>query len=296
MSSPTDTRAPAETPPPTAGHGAADEGTPELARPQVKLAEAIALGALHGPAELMPISSSGHVALVPWLLRWDYARADPDVRKAFEVALHAGTAAALLITLRAEVAETVTGMTLRRAAWLAVASAPAALVGFTLEGPIERRLGTPPTIAGGMIGGAVAMALADRKPQQRPADDAGWSDAAWLGIAQACALYPGVSRNGATLTAGRLRRFSREDANRLSRLLALPVIGGATGLKSLRLARRGLPPATGLPFAAGAAASFASTLLSTRVIRQVERDRSLAPYWGYRLALGGVALARAARG
>ena len=296
MSSPTDTRPPAETPPRPAGHGSAAEGKTEPARPQVKLGEAIALGALHGPAELMPISSSGHVALFPWLLRWDYARADPDVRKAFEVALHAGTAAALLITLRAEVAETVTGMTLRRAAWLAVASAPAALVGFTLEGPIERRLGTPPTIAGGMIGGAVAMALADRKPQQRPADDAGWADAAWLGIAQACALYPGVSRNGATLTAGRMRRFSREDANRLSRLLALPVIGGATGLKSLRLARRGVPAGTALPFAAGAAASFASTLLSTRVIRQVERDRSLAPYWGYRLALGGVALARAARG
>jgi undecaprenyl-diphosphatase len=264
--------------------------------PQVKLGEAIALGALHGPAELMPISSSGHVALVPWLLRWDYSRADADVRKAFEVALHAGTAAALLITLRDEVAETVTGMTPRRAAWLMVASAPAALVGLTLEGPIERRLGTPATIAGGMIGGAVAMALADREPQQRSDDDASFTDAAWLGLAQACALYPGVSRNGATLTAGRLLRFSREDANRLSRLLALPVIGGATGLKSLRLLRRGLPPGTALPFAAGAAASFASTLLSTRVIRQVERDRSLAPYWGYRLTLGGIALARAARG
>jgi undecaprenyl-diphosphatase len=264
-------------------------------RPQVKLSEAIAFGALHGPAELMPISSSGHVALVPWLLNWDYSRADPDVRKAFEVALHAGTAAALLITLRHEVAETLTGLTFERAGWLAVASAPAALVGLVLEGPIERRLGTPATIAAGMIGGAVAMALADRQPQQRSADEAGWADAVWLGVAQACALYPGVSRNGATLTAGRLLRFARTDANQLSRLLALPVIGGATALKSLRLARRGLPAGTAPAFAAGAGVSFASTLLSTRVIRQVERDRSLAPYWGYRLALGAVALARAAR-
>jgi undecaprenyl-diphosphatase len=264
--------------------------------PQVTLAEAVALGALHGPAELMPVSSSGHVALVPWLLRWDYSRADPEVRKAFEVALHAGTAAALLIALRHEVRDTITGMTIARAGWLALATAPAALVGLVLEGPIERRLGTPGTIAIGMIGGAAAMAVADRRPQERSEDDADWGDALWLGLAQACALYPGVSRNGATLTAGRLRHFTREDANRLSRLLALPVIGGATGLKSLRLARRGLPRATAPAFAAGAAVSFVSTLLSTRAIRQVERDRSLAPYWGYRLALGGLALARVARG
>jgi undecaprenyl-diphosphatase len=263
--------------------------------PQIKLGEAVALGALHGPAELMPISSSGHVALVPWLLAWDYSRADPDVRKAFEVALHAGTAAALLITLREEVAKTVTDMTLARAGWLAVASAPAALAGLVLEGPIERRLGTPATIAAGMIAGAVAMALADREPEQRSADDAAFSDAVWLGVAQACALYPGVSRNGATLTAGRLLRFARTDANRLSWLLALPVIAGATGLKSLRLLRRGLPAQTAPAFAAGAGVSFASTLLSTRVIKRVDRGRTLTPYWGYRLALGAVAMAHAVR-
>ncbi len=262
---------------------------------QIPLGQAIALGALHGPAELMPVSSSAHVALVPWLLDWDYARADPDLRKAFEVALHAGTAAALLIALRDEVGEIVAGLTAERAAWLALASAPAGLVGLVLEGPIERRLGTPSTIAVGMLGGAAAMALADRAAQTRSRGDAGWTDALVLGLAQACALYPGVSRNGATLTAGRARRFAREDANRLSRLLALPVIGGATGLKLARLARRGLPPGTAVPFAAGAATSFVSTLLSTRVIRKVERDRPLTPYWTYRLALGGVAAARATR-
>jgi undecaprenyl-diphosphatase len=278
----------------TAGTAAAATGG-ESRAPQITLAEAVALGALHGPAELMPVSSSGHVSLAPWLLRWDYARADPDVRKAFEVALHAGTAAALLIALRDEVRDTVAGMTAARAGWLALATAPAGLVGLVLEGPIERRLGTPATVAVGMIGGAAAMAVADRRPQERREDDAGWADALWLGLAQACALYPGVSRNGATLTAARLRRFAREDANRLSRRLALPVIGGATGLKALRLARRGLPPATAPAFAAGAAVAFASTLACTRAIRQVERDRSLAPYWTYRLALGGLALGRSAR-
>jgi undecaprenyl-diphosphatase len=257
---------------------------------------ALTLGALHGPTELMPVSSSAHVTLVPFLLGWnDYLGADPDLRKAFEVALHAGTAVALLIGLRDEVSATVRGMTPAQAAQLVVSSAPAAVVGFTLEKPIERRLGTPATIPIGMIAGALALGWADRSPRERTSREAGMRDAVWLGIAQACALMPGVSRNGATLTAARRRRFARVDANRLSRHLALPVIGGATLLKSLRLARRGLPAGAALPFALGAAASFASTLVSTRVIRAVERDSSLAPYVVYRLALATVVLARAAR-
>lgn len=259
---------------------------------RIGLGQALALGALHGPAELLPISSSGHMALVPWLARWDYAEADPDVRKAFEVALHAGTAAALLIALRGEALETVRTLSVGSAGRLALSSLPAAAVGFALEGPIERRLGTPATIAVGLIAGSAAMAWADRREQARAFADAGWRDAWWVGLAQACALMPGVSRNGATLTAGRLLRFARVDANRLSRHVALPVIGGATGLKLLRLARRGLPPGAAVPFAAGAGASFASTLLSARLIGQVERDRALTPYAAYRTALAAVVLAR----
>jgi undecaprenyl-diphosphatase len=256
---------------------------------------ALVLGALHGPAELMPISSSAHVTLVPYLLGWDYAQADPELRKAFEVALHAGTAVALLIGLRDEVGDTVRAMTPGLAAQLVVASLPAALVGFTLEKPIERRLGTPATIPLGMAAGAAAMAWADRSPRTRSAREAGMRDALWLGIAQACALVPGVSRNGATLTAARRRRFATVDANRLSRHVALPVIGGATLLKSLRLIRTGLPEGMAVPFAVGAGASFVSTLLSTRVLRAVEREASLSPYVVYRLAMAAVVLARAAR-
>src|SRR5207245_500876 len=137
----------------------------------------------------------------------------------------------------------------------------------------------------GLRGGALAMAWADRTPQARDSMDAGMRDALWLGLAQASALIPGVSRNGATLAAARLRRFTREDANRLSRHVALPVIAGATALKTVRLRGRGLPPRAGLPFALGAAASFASTLSSTWLIKQVERDRSLLPYAVYRLGL-----------
>src|SRR5690242_13649658 len=86
----------------------------------LSLGQAVALGALHGPAELLPISSSGHIALVPWLLSWDYVNLDSELRKAFEVTLHAGTAAALLITLRDEVGEAVFGLNARRALLIAL--------------------------------------------------------------------------------------------------------------------------------------------------------------------------------
>jgi undecaprenyl-diphosphatase len=263
--------------------------------PAIAVSEALVLGALHGPAELLPISSSGHITLIPWLLDWDYCAVDPEVRKAFEVALHAGTAAALLITLRPEVSDALRGMTPRLAELILLSFLPPAIVGYTLERPIERRLGTPPTIALGLICGSVAMARADRARQSRTSHDAGRADALWLGLAQACALLPGVSRNGATLAAARRRGFTREDANKLSRHVALPVIAGATLLKSVRLARRGLPSRSALPIALGAGASFASTLGSTWLIRQVERDRSLLPYAAYRLGLASLVLGRLAR-
>jgi undecaprenyl-diphosphatase len=253
---------------------------------------ALALGALHGPAELLPISSSGHITLVPWLLDWDDDELDDELRKAFEVALHAGTAVALLIALQDEVREAVHDLDGRRLALIAFSFAPPAIVGLSLERPIERWLGTPLTIALGLIAGSIVMAWADRAPQERHHEEAGAIDALWLGVAQTCALVPGVSRNGATLTAARLRRFTRADANRLSRHIALPVIAGATLLKFVRLARRGLPRGTTAPFAAGAAASFVSTLGSTWLIQQVERDRSLLPYAAYRTALAAVVLLR----
>ncbi len=260
----------------------------------LSVSQAIALGVLQGPAELLPISSSGHVTAIPWLLGWRYEELDEELRKSFEVALHAGTAAALLIVLRDEVEDAVRDLDGRRLALVALSFAPPAVVGYGLERQIERHLGTPRAVAAGLIGGAVIMAIADRAPQTRRHQEAGATDAVWLGVAQACALVPGVSRNGATLAAARLRRFARADANRLSRHAALPVIAGATLLKGLRLRRRQLEPGTGGAFAAGAAASFASTLVSTWLIRQVETDRSLLPYAVYRIALATVMIRRLA--
>lgn len=264
----------------------AEDRPPADAR--LPLRHAVALGVLHGPAELLPISSSGHVTLVPWLARWPYAQLDPDLRKAFEVALHAGTALALLIGLRDEVADVACRLDRRRVQLIGLSFAPAGLLAFVFERPIERRLGTPATIAAGLAVGSLGMALADRAPQERVREQAGWRDALALGVAQATALVPGVSRNGATLAAARWRRFTREDANALSRHAALPLIVAASALKGVRLTQRGIPPRTGAALAAGAAASFASTLASTWLIKQVERDRSLAPYAAYRLGLAAV--------
>ena len=263
-------------------------------RPRLAIWQAAALGALHGPTELLPISSSGHTTLVPWLLGWPYAELDPELRKAFEVALHAGTAAALLVALRTEVEEAVGDLDRRRVQLVALSVAPPAALALLLERPIERRLGTPATIAVGLLAGSALMALADRAGGQasggRPRGGA--LDAVWLGLAQAAALIPGVSRNGATLAAARLRGFGRADANALSRHVALPIISAASALKGYRLLRRGMPPRALAPFVVGSGAAFASTLTSTWLIRQVERDRSLAPYAAYRTVLAAVVLRR----
>jgi undecaprenyl-diphosphatase len=261
----------------------------------LRSSQALALGALHGPAELLPVSSSAHVSLLPWLLDWDYELLDQELRKTFEVALHAGTAAALLITLREEGLETLRELSPRLIGLTVLTFTPSAVIGYALERPVERYLGDPLTIAVALTAGAVAMARADRMPQRRHTQDAGAGDAFWIGIAQACALVPGVSRNGATLAAARARRFTRQDANRLSRHAAVPVIAGATFLKTVRARRRGLPREVRLPFALGAAASFVSTLAFTWLIHQVERDRSLRPYAAYRIALAVVVFRRLAR-
>jgi undecaprenyl-diphosphatase len=257
-----------------------------MSRPRparLRLAEALALGALHGPAELLPISSSAHTELIPWLLGWEYAELDPDLRKAFEVALHAGTAAALLVVLRDEVGEVARSPDARRVVLLVGSFVPPALIGYLLERPIEQHLGAPRPMAFGLLAGAAAMAAADAiGSSDRTRHDAGLADALALGVAQACALMPGVSRNGATLAAARLRGFARADANVLSRHIALPIIGGAAMLKARRLARRGLPPGAGRGFVGGIAAAFASTLASKRLLRD---DRALWPYAAYRALL-----------
>jgi undecaprenyl-diphosphatase len=250
--------------------------------------EALALGLLHGPVELVPVSSSGHVAGIPWLLGWEVARWDGDRRKELEVALHAGTALALLLAAARPKR--------LRPGLLAAAVLPPAVAGLTLERAIERRLGTPVTLSVGLLAGALALVLADRTPGRRGADDATIADGAWLGLAQAAALIPGVSRSGATLAAARWRGFARGDASRLSWEVALPVLLGASGLKAWRLGVRllesqrlkGSDPVQVL--AAGAGGAFVSTLAVAGAIG-IERRAPLWPWAAWRAGLAAAILA-----
>jgi undecaprenyl-diphosphatase len=253
---------------------------------------AVALGIVQGPAELLPVSSSAHIVLVPWLAGWEWEEIDPELRKSFEVALHAGAAAALLIGQRRLILEELRGFDGHRALLLGLSFLPAAIVGYTLERPIERRLGGPRATAYGLLAGAGAMLLADTRPQRRGRGEATAADGLALGMAQAAALAPGVSRNGVTLAAARWRGFSRDQANLLSRTIALPIIVGATALKGARLARRGTTPRLRRSLAVGVGTSFASTLASQRLIGLVERDRALWPYAAYRVALAAAVLAK----
>jgi undecaprenyl-diphosphatase len=256
---------------------------------------AVALGIVQGPAELLPVSSSAHIVLIPWLAGWDWDSIDPEVRKSFEVALHTGAAAALLIGQRRVILDELREFDSRRALLLTLSFLPAAIVGYALERPIEQRLGGPRATAYGLLAGAAAMLIADNRPQRRGRGEATPADGLALGIAQAAALAPGVSRNGVTLAAARWRGFSRNQANLLSRTIALPIIVGATALKGSRLARRGSSPQLRRSLAVGAAASFASTLASQRLIGLVERDRALWPYAAYRAGLAAAVLAKLRR-
>jgi undecaprenyl-diphosphatase len=258
------------------------------------LRHALALGLLHGPAELLPISSSGHVTLVPWLAGWPYERLAPELRKSFEVALHAGTAAALLLREYAE--GELTQHSRARVALLAVAAAPPAAVGYALHERIEQRLGTPSTIAAGLIGGSLALAGAEararRSRARRKALDATLTDGLALGVAQALALMPGVSRSGATFAAARARGFAAVQAERLSLSAGLPVLVGAALLQSAKLLRRGLPARMRPALALGAGAAFASTLLTPALLDSERRAKAALAASLYRAALAALVIAR----
>jgi undecaprenyl-diphosphatase len=257
--------------------------------PAPSAAHAAILGLVHGPAELLPISSSAHTTLVPWLARWPEARMRADAAKTLQVALHAGTLIGQIARDRRELRRSLASIDGRRAALIAAATLPAAACGLVLEGPIERRLGTPRAIAVGLLGGGAAMALADaRGGQARTAADAGVADGLALGLAQAAALAPGVSRSGATLAAARALGFARRDAALLSSQISFPVIAGAVALKTRRLLSARRADQRHGPLAAGAAAA----LLSALVCPRPQAGARLLPYAAYRAALAGVVVGR----
>jgi undecaprenyl-diphosphatase len=233
----------------------------------------------------LPVSSSGHLVLVPALMGWPYARLDAELRKTFEVALHAGAGVALAWLMREELAED-----LRDRLGTALLAGPAAVAGLALEPMIQSRLSDPKVAAAAQIASGLALAAADVKRPLRGRTPTGLLYVLSVGLAQAVALVPGVSRNGATLTAARALGAGRRDAVRLSWRAGLPIIAGAAALKGARLRRRGLDPQLRAPFAAGAAAAFASTLAAAPLRRATERSWLLLG--AYRVALGAIALRR----
>lgn len=249
------------------------------------LPEALAYGLLQGPTELLPISSSGHLVLAPHLLGSDYVSLDPELKKTFEVALHAGTAAALVIVLHDEVIEAISELDGRRIGMIVSSLAPAAVAALGLEKVIEGKLSRPEVVVVGLVAGSVAMAWADRQRGSRPRADADWRDGLALGFAQAIALIPGVSRSGSTIVAARARGFDRLSASELSMHVALPVIAGATLLKGVRLRQHGLPAGMRAPLLIGTLGAFASSLASARLLASKNRGRGLIKYVIYRLAL-----------
>ena len=218
------------------------------------------------------MSSSGHVVLLPHLLGWDYVELPADVRKTVEVALHAGSAPALVLALR--------GQRLGDLRLLALTFAPPAVAGLLLESFIEERLGSPRSVAVAQALAGAALLVADRAPERRTTASA--MDHLAVGAAQALALAPGVSRSGAALTVARLRGLSREAAAGLALRAAIPVTAGAGLLKGVRIAERGAPPGLQGALAAGMAASFVSALAALPLARRT-RWRGLAVY---RIALG----------
>jgi undecaprenyl-diphosphatase len=267
------------------------EGRPRATRAtRLPLHHALLLGLVQGPTEVLPVSSSAHIALLPRLAGWPHAERDAELRNTLEVALHAGTAVALALALRGELGRALRELDGGTFVSTSLALAPPALVGYLLERRLERRPSTPRALAAGLALGGAAMALADSRGGTRKLADAGPRDGLALGFAQALALLPGVSRNGAALTAARARGFAREDARTLSWRAGLPVIAGAAGLKAYRLARRGTTPGAVPALAVGAGAAFLSTLACAPLIRPGGRGRALWPFALYRAGLALAAI------
>jgi undecaprenyl-diphosphatase len=249
-------------------------------RGRLSVRQAVVLGLIQGPTEVLPVSSSGHLVLIPALLDWPYARLPADVRKAFEVALHTGAGLALLWLLREDAKAAA-----RDPVGTALLTAPAAAIALAFEDKIEERASDPRVTAMAQIVAGAALGATGAVPQSQGLTVLGFG---YIGLAQAAALVPGVSRNGATLTAARALGLDREAAARVSWRAGLPIIGGATVLKLVRLWQRGLDRDLRVPFAAGAAAAFGSTLLASPLLR-IRRQRLIA---AYRVALGAFALHR----
>jgi undecaprenyl-diphosphatase len=270
--------------------------------------EALLLGVVQGLTEFLPISSSGHLILVPWLLDFRYLEQHDEFNKTFDVALHAGTLLAVLAYFRVEIAvllrSAVTSVRKRRItepserlAWLiALATFPAAAIGAVATDTIENDLGEPWQIAILLAVFGVLLWLADRLPQRREMEQLSWRGALGIGLAQAVALAPGTSRSGVTITAGRFLGLTRDAAARFSFLMLAPVTLGAVLFKGVEVARDGLPPDSAGPVIVGIASAAISGFAAIWVLLRYLRTHGYGIFVWYRLIAASMVLLLIATG
>jgi undecaprenyl-diphosphatase len=265
----------------------------------VGILQAIVLGLVQGATEFAPVSSSGHLILVPWMFGWMLI-GDTDVQKSFDVALHVGTLIGALIYFRNDVARyasawfrSVAARRMstpdERIAWaLVVGTIPGAIVGAFFENVIQEKLGAPWLIAVMLVSFGLLLVFVDRRAHRdRPFDSIGPKEGLLLGTAQALALQPGVSRSGVTITAARAMGLDRESAARFSFLLSLPIIAGAGAYKAVDLAQTGLQGHAG-EFVAGVVASAISGFVVIwGLLRYLKRHDFTVFLW-YRVAVAAL--------
>jgi undecaprenyl-diphosphatase len=271
--------------------------------------QALVLGLVQGATELLPISSSGHLILVPWLGDWTYLEEHDQFNQTFDVGLHLGTLFAVVGYFRHDIAALIRAFAAslgrrrieqpaERVAWaVAVATVPAALVGALGEDLIADRLGEPWQIAILLAVFAGVLWLADRTPARRSLADVGFGSALAIGLAQSLALAPGVSRSGVTISAARFLGLDRDSAARLSFLLLVPITFGAVAYKGLTDVVLGdLPEGTTGPFVVGTLAAFASGLAAIWGLLGYVRRHSYTIFVVYRLVVAAIVLLLIATG
>jgi undecaprenyl-diphosphatase len=252
----------------------------------VSYLQAVVLGIVQGLTEFLPVSSSGHLILVPHVFGW------PDQGQAFDAVTHIGTLAALVAYFRRELVQLVTGELSRRlTAILIAATIPAGLVGMLLGKAIETHLRSPILIAATTALWGVVMWIADRNARTpndasvEPLNHLTWAKGLTVGMAQAVALIPGTSRSGITITAGLFSGLDRATAARFSFLLGIPITAAAGGYKLLQLLRTGIPANETGPLIVAVVAAFLSGWLAVWFLVGYLRRRSLTLFVVYRLLL-----------
>jgi undecaprenyl-diphosphatase len=271
--------------------------------------QALVLGLVQGATELLPISSSGHLILVPWLFDWTYLEQHDEFNQTFDVALHMGTLVAVVAYFRHDLVRLLVaffGSVQRRriatrderSAWfIVVATVPAGIVGFLGESAIADHLGEPWQIAIFLAVFGVLLWIADRRPQTRHLDDLTLGRSFAVGLAQTLALAPGVSRSGITITAGRFLGLDRDSAARFSFLLLVPITLAAVLFKGVNDVLLGNLPAGWVgPFLVGTVASAASGVLAIRFLLGYVRRHDYTVFVIYRLIAATVILLLIATG